>query len=92
MVAEVRERLAVNEQRTHRGHTEMFNLWKLNEGECKKMCHVEVSDRIAALEDLDTKMEIKSAWETIREIKSLGYYKLKNYKPCFEKGCCEETS
>jgi hypothetical protein len=36
MVAKVRERLAVNKQRSHRFHTERFNLQKLNEIEGKE--------------------------------------------------------
>jgi hypothetical protein len=48
----------------------------------------------AALEDLDTEMEINIAWETIREYqnfsqKSLGYYDLKKHKPWFDEGCSE---
>jgi hypothetical protein len=45
------------------------------------------------LEDLDTEVEINSAWEAIREnIKfsakeSLGYFELKKLKPWFDKGC-----
>jgi hypothetical protein len=45
------------------------------------------------LEDLDTVVEINSAWETIREnIKisakeSLGYYELRKRKPWFDEGC-----
>jgi hypothetical protein len=46
----------------------------------KVQFHVEVSNRFAALEDLDAEVDINSAWETIREnIKispkeSLGYF------------------
>jgi hypothetical protein len=45
-----------------------------------------------ALEDLDINMEIKSAWEMIRENiktlakKSLGVYELKQHKPWFDEG------
>jgi hypothetical protein len=45
------------------------------------------------LEDLDTEVEINSAWETIREnIKisakeSLGYYELRKHKPWLDEGC-----
>jgi hypothetical protein len=52
-----------------------------------------VSNRFAALEDLDTEVEINSAWETIREnIKisakeSLGYFEFKKPKPWFDEGC-----
>jgi restriction endonuclease S subunit len=47
------------------------------------------------LEDLDTEVEINSAWEAIREnIKSsanesLGYFELKKRKPWFNEGCSE---
>jgi hypothetical protein len=47
------------------------------------------------LEDLDTEVEINSAWEMIREnIKisakeSLGYFELKKHKPWFDDGCSE---
>jgi hypothetical protein len=34
----------------------------------KEQYHIEVSNRLAALEDLDSKVEINNAWETIREI------------------------
>jgi hypothetical protein len=46
---------------------ERFNLKKLNNVEIKEQFCVEVSNRFAALEDLDTEVEINSAWETIRE-------------------------
>jgi hypothetical protein len=36
VVAKVRERLAVNQQRSYRFHMEEFNLKKLNEVEVKK--------------------------------------------------------
>jgi hypothetical protein len=45
------------------------------------------------LEDLDSAVEINSAWETIREnIKisakeSLGYYGLVKHNPWFDEGC-----
>jgi hypothetical protein len=44
-----------------------FNLKKLIDVEGKEQFLVEVSNRFAALEDLDTEVEINSAWETIRE-------------------------
>jgi hypothetical protein len=53
VVAKVTERLAVNKQRSQRFHTEKFNLKKLNEVVGKEQFHVEVSNRFAALEDLD---------------------------------------
>jgi hypothetical protein len=67
MVAKVRELLAMNKQRSQRFHMKRFNLKKLNEVEGKEQYHVEVSNRFLALEDLDTEVEINSAWETMRE-------------------------
>jgi hypothetical protein len=43
----------VNKQRSYKFHTERFNLKKLKEAESKEKYHVEVSNRFAALEDLD---------------------------------------
>jgi hypothetical protein len=97
VVTKVRERVAVNIQRSHRFHTERFNLKKLNEVEGKEKYHVEVSKRLAALEDLDAEVVINSARETTRKnIKrsgegSLGYYKLKKHKPWFNEGCSESS-
>jgi hypothetical protein len=57
-----------------------FNLKKLNEVEVKEQYRVEISNRFAALENLDTEVDVNKALETIREnIKlsakeSIGYY------------------
>jgi hypothetical protein len=50
--------------------------------EGKEKYHVEVSNKVAALEDFGTEMEINSTWETIRENKkipakqNLGFHEL----------------
>jgi hypothetical protein len=67
VVAKVRERLAVNKQRSHRFHREKFNLKKLKELEGKEQYDVEVPNRFAALEHLDAEVEINNAWEITRE-------------------------
>jgi hypothetical protein len=91
-VAKVRERLAVNKQISHSLHTERFSLKKLNEVESKEQFCIEISNRFAALDDLDAELDINSAWEMIREnIKisakeSLGYLELKKHKPGFDEG------
>jgi hypothetical protein len=54
VVAKIRERLAVNKPGSHKFRMERFNLKKLNEVEGKEKYCVEVSNRCAALEDLDT--------------------------------------
>jgi hypothetical protein len=64
----------VNEQRSHIFHTERFNLKKLNEVEGKEQYCVKVLNRFAALEDLDTEVEIKSAWE-MREYRNFSQRK-----------------
>jgi hypothetical protein len=95
VVARVRGRLEVNKQSSHGFHIERFNLKKLNEVEGKEKCCIEVSNRFAALEDLDTEGEINSAWEKIRKnIKisakeSIGHYELRKHKPWFDKGCSQ---
>jgi hypothetical protein len=45
---------------------EKLNLKKLNELESKERCHVEVSNRFVALEDLDAELEMYSVSETNR--------------------------
>jgi hypothetical protein len=67
VVAKVRERIAVNKQRSDKFHMERFNLKKLNEVEVKEEYRVEVSNGFAALEDLDTEVENNTAWEMIWE-------------------------
>jgi hypothetical protein len=72
---------------------ERFSLKKLNQIEGVEKYCVEVSNRFAALEDLDVEIEINTTWETMREnIKisakeSLGYYELKQHKPWFDERC-----
>jgi hypothetical protein len=71
---------------------ERFNLKKLDKVEGKEQYRVEISNRFAALENLDGDVDINRAWETIREnIKisakaSLGYYEWKKHKPWFDDG------
>jgi hypothetical protein len=64
---------------------ERFIPKELNEAEGKEKYRVGVSNRFAALEDLDTEVDINSTWETIRENinisdECLEYYKLKKHK------------
>jgi hypothetical protein len=70
VVAKFRERLVVNKQRSHRFHMERFNLKKLNEVEGQEQYRVEVSNRFAALEDLDAEVEINNACKIITENKN----------------------
>jgi hypothetical protein len=65
VVAKVRARLAVSKQTTHKVHIEMFK--KLSEVEGKERYRVEISNRFASLEKIDTEVDVNKAWETIRE-------------------------
>jgi hypothetical protein len=87
VVAKIRKRIAGNKQGSHKFHMERFNLRKLKKLEAKVKGRVEVSNRFAALKDLDAEVEINTIWEAIREnIKisakeCLAYYELKQHKP-----------
>jgi hypothetical protein len=61
VVSKVRQRPAANKQKSQRFHMERFNFKKLNEVEGKERYRAEVSNRFAALEDLDAEVEIKTA-------------------------------
>jgi hypothetical protein len=95
MVTKVWERLAVGEETMHRFHMDRYNLKELSEVDGKEQYNVEISNRIASLENLDADVNINRAWETIREnIKvsakeSIGYYEVKKHKPWFDEGCSE---
>jgi hypothetical protein len=74
---------------------ERLSLKKINEVACKENYHIGVSNRFAALEDLDAEVEINSALEAIRENmnisarKRLDYYELKKHKPWIDDVCSE---
>jgi hypothetical protein len=96
VVAKVRERLAVSKQIMHKFHMGRLNLKKLNEVQGKEQYQVQISNRFAALENLDDDVHINRARETIRKnIKisakeGLGYYELKKHKPWFDKECSKQ--
>jgi hypothetical protein len=72
---------------------ETVNFKTLNKVKGKEQFRVEVSNRFAALEDLDAEVEMNSARQMIGEnIKTsakenLGYCELKNHNPWFDEGC-----
>jgi len=67
VVAKLRKRLAVNKKAARKFEGERFNLRKLNELEFKKKYHNEVTNRFAALENLDVDEDVNRAWENIKE-------------------------
>jgi hypothetical protein len=68
IVTESRERLAVGKQITHTVHVDGFDLKKLNEMKGKEQYRVEISNRFAALENLDAEVDINRAWEILERI------------------------
>jgi len=52
VVAKVRERLAVNKQAAQGFEGERYILRKLNDLDVRKQCHIEITNRFAALESL----------------------------------------
>jgi hypothetical protein len=93
VVLKFMERLVMSKQTMHRVHVEKFSLKKLNEVVGKEQCHIELSNRVAPLENLVAEVDINRAWETIRyNIKisakaSPDYYELMKHKPWFNEGC-----
>jgi pyocin large subunit-like protein len=74
---------------------ERFNPKKLNEAEVREQYRVEILNRFAALENLDSEVDINTEKETISEnIKisakqNIGYYELKQHKTRFDGRCSE---
>jgi hypothetical protein len=62
VVAKIGKRLAVSKQTTQGVHMERFNLKKLNKVEGKEQYWVETANRFAALENLDTEVDINRAY------------------------------
>jgi len=93
VIAKVRERLAVGKQAAQRIDRQRFNLRKLNELKVMKQYQIEITNRFAALENLNDDEGVKRTWENIKEnIKtsakeSLGLHELKQHKPWFDEEC-----
>ena len=62
MVAKVRERLAVSQPAAQKFDVERFNLRKLTELEVRKQHQFKISNRFAALENLNDFKDINKAW------------------------------
>jgi 50S ribosomal subunit-associated GTPase HflX len=79
--------LAVSKQVAQRFDGETFNLRKLNELEVRKHYQVEITNRFAALQNLNDDEDLSRAWENIKEnIKisakeRLGLHELKQRQP-----------
>jgi hypothetical protein len=95
VAAKVRERLPVSKQAAQKFEAERFNLKKLSEVEVRKQYQLKISNRFAALENLNVSEDMNRAWENIKEnIKisgqeSLGLHERKQCKPWSDTECVE---
>jgi len=67
VIAKVREILAVGKQAAQRFDTQRFNLRKLNEPEVREQYQIEITNRLAAWENLDDDEDVNRTWENIKE-------------------------
>ena len=93
VIAKVRERLGVGKQSTQRLDRHRFNLSKLNELEVRKQYQVEITNRFAALENLNEDEDVNRIWRNIKHNiqisakESLGMHEWKQHKPWFDEEC-----
>jgi len=80
--------MAVNKQAAQKFNGERFSLKKLSELEVRKQYHIKMSNRFAALENLNDSKNINNKENIqISAKESLGLYELKQHKPWFDDEC-----
>jgi len=90
VVAKVRERLAVSKQAAQEFDGVRFNLRNLNELKVRKHFQIEITNRFAALENVNDDEDINRAWENSKENiqtsakESLGLHELRQQKSWFD--------
>ena len=95
MVAKLRERLAVCKQAAQKFEGKRFNLGKLKELEVKEKYQIEITNRFAALENVNVDKYVNRVWENIKENlkttakQSLGLHEWKQHKIWFNKECVD---
>ena len=83
----------MGKQATQRFDRQRFNLRKLNEPEVREKYQIEITNRLAALENLNDDEDVDRTWENIKaNIKtsakeSLGLHELKQSKHWFDEEC-----
>ena len=90
MVAKLRERLAVCKQAAPKFEGRRLNRRKLKELEVKEKYQIEITNRFAALENINDDEDVNRVWENKENIKtaaieSLGLHKWKQHKPWVDK-------
>ena len=87
VVEKLRESLAVSKQAAQTFEGERFNLGKLKELDVKETYQIEITNRFAALENLNVNEDVNRVWENITEniktaaIESLVLHEWKQHKP-----------
>ena len=87
MIAKVRQRIAVGKQAAKRFDRQRFNFRKLNEPEVRENYEIEITNKFAALENLNNDEDVNRTWEHIKDNiqtsakESLGLHELKHNKP-----------
>jgi hypothetical protein len=95
VVSKVTERLAVSKQAAQKFDAERLNLKKLCELEVRKQYQLKISNRFAAMENLNVCEDINRVWKNIKEnIKisaqeSLGLHEQKQHKPWSDAECAQ---
>ena len=93
VIPKFKERVAVGNHATQKFDRQRFNLGKLNEPEVKEQYQIEITNRFAALENLNNDEDVDRTWENIKENiqtsakESLGLQELKQNKPWFDEEC-----
>jgi len=93
VTAKVRERLAVGKQASQRFDRQRFNWRKLNEPEVREQYQIEITNRFAALENLNDDEDVNRTWENIKENiqtsakESPDLQELNQNKPWFDEKC-----
>jgi hypothetical protein len=68
VVAKVSNRLAVNKQAAQKCDVDRINLRKLSDLEVRRQYQIKISNRFAALENLNGSEYINRAWETLKRV------------------------
>jgi len=93
VIVKFRERLAVGNEAAQRFDRQRFNFGKLNEPEVREQYQIEITNRFAALENLNNDEDVDRTWENIKENiqttakETLGLHELKQNKPWFDEEC-----
>jgi len=93
VIAKVRKRIAVCKQAAQRFDRQRFNLRKLNEPKVREQYQIKITNRFAALDNLNDDKDVNRTWEHIKENiqtsaeESLGLHELNQNKPWFNEEC-----